>query len=826
MTAQAAAGWVRARAGWCRYALRALAFVTALAACAGPACGSDPSAVYRFYNNRTGTHFYTISAAERDAVVAQYPWFTLEGVAYYAFTAPENGASPVYRFFNKQTGTHFYTISLAERDKVVATYPVFVYEGPVYYAPVGGGDPDTTPLYRFFNTRTGAHFYTTSASERDHVIATWPWFAYEGESYHVYKGVASGATATNQLPKITLALSNAVVTVPASVTLSATGVGDPDGKVTRVSFFQDGAKLVDLALPPYTFTVPITAAGAYNFMAEAADDHGGVTRSAIQRVTAGTRVPVVAASADVWRLLNQATFGATQAEAARVVALGIPGWIDDQFGKPASGYPDSRYNHVQLAQTPDCTTKDPSGVTYPANAPQSICVRDHLTLAMLQRDLFTHAVAASDQLRQRVAWALSQILVVSATEADLSYAYAMSRYQGLMFRHAFGNYRDLLADVSVSPAMGNYLDSVNNDRAAGARVPNENYAREILQLFSIGLTALKPDGTPVLDAAGMPVPTYDQDDIKEYAKIFTGWTYADPANPLADAAQKNKAFYAAPMVPYPTTPTRGHETGAKTLLSGLVAPEGQTIRQDMASAVDSVFRHPNTAPFVSKQLIQRLVTGNPSTGYVQRIAAVFANDGTGVRGNLRAVVRAILLDPEARGPVKSDTAFGSLKEPVLMLTSLIRAVGGVTDGHRLEGAASSLGQRPFYSPTVFNYFPPDATIPGTAILGPEFAIHTSNTAVTRANLVYTLVYSGYAADATVPDAVGTKLNTQQFESLAGDPVALVDRIADVLTAGQLPGAARATIATAVGAVAASDAAARVKMALYLAASSYHFQVQR
>ncbi|MGZ4780205.1 MAG: DUF1800 family protein, partial [Thermoanaerobaculia bacterium] len=632
-------------------------------------------------------------------------------------------------------------------------------------------------------------------------------------------------TPGNQLPKITLGVSSSLVTVPASVTLSATGVSDPDGTVKRVSFYMNGAKLVDLSAPPYTYTVNLTAAGTYSFTAEAADDAGGTTQTVAQNVVAGAQVPVATASADIWRLLNQATFGASQAEAARVVALGIPAWIDDQFTQPVSGYPDAKYNKIQLTQTPDCTNNDPNGVAYPANSPQAMCVRDQLTLAMLQRDFFTNAVGGADQLRQRVAWALSQILVTSGNESDLSYAYVMSRYQNLMFKHAFGNFQNLLQEVSLSPAMGNYLDAVNNDRAAGTRVPNENYAREIMQLFSIGLAELNPDGTPILDVNGMPVPSYDQDDIKEFAKIFTGWTYALAANPLANATAKNPAYYASPMVPYPTTTTRGHETGAKTLLRGTLVPANQTIQQDLAAAVANVFLHPNTGPFIAKQLIQRLVTGNPSPGYVQRIAGVFADNGSGVRGDLKSVVRAILLDAEARGAVKTDPTFGTLKEPVLMLTSLLRATGGVTDGNRLEGAASSLGQRPFYSPTVFNYFPPDATIPGTAILGPEFAIHTSNTAVTRANLVFTLVYNGYAADANIINATGTKLNTQQFEALAATPVAMVDKIADVLTGGQLPAAARATIVTAVNAVAATDAANRARMAVYLTASSYYFQVQ-
>ena len=307
------------------------------------ACAADASAVYRFYNTRTATHFYMISASERDAVIAQYPWFTPEGVAFYAYTSSQLDTSPVYRFFNSQLGTHFYTISEAEKNSVLVNYPEFTYEGPVYYATTTTGD-GRAPLYRFYNTRTGAHFYTTSAEERDHVELTWAWFTYESIGYYVY-------------------------------TSSTPSMGNPGG--------------------------------------------GSV------------------ATADAWRLLNQATFGASQGEAARVASLGIAGWIDDQFAQPVSGYPDSKYNKIQLTRTPDCTTTAPDGTTYPASSAEAICVRDHLTLAMLQRDFFTNAVNAPDQLRQRVAWALSQILVASGVEGDLSYAYVMSRYQGLMFKHAF-----------------------------------------------------------------------------------------------------------------------------------------------------------------------------------------------------------------------------------------------------------------------------------------------------------------------------------------------------------------------------------------------------
>ncbi len=211
-----------------------------------------------------------------------------------------------------------------------------------------------------------------------------------------------------------------------------------------------------------------------------------------------------------------------------------------------------------------------------------------------------------------------------------------------------------------------------------------------------------------------------------------------------------------------------------------------------------------------------------------RVAAAFNDNGSGVRGDMKAVVRAILLDAEARGPAKVDPRFGQLKEPVLMVTGLVRALYGVTDGKGLADISGGLGQRPYASPSVFNYFPPDYTVPGTDILGPEFAIHNSNSAVARTNRVYDLVYSGIAVDATVPNATGTALNTQQFEPLASNPLNLVNAINNVLLGGHLPTAARDLIVTAVTAIPATATnyrASRAKMAVYLMASSFHYQVQ-
>ncbi|HZQ62461.1 MAG TPA: DUF1800 family protein [Casimicrobiaceae bacterium] len=684
----------------------------------------DASPVYRFYNTAKGTHFYTISATERDDVMLRYPTFAYEGPVFWAFAESAPGTSPVYRFFNKQTGTHFYTASESEKDYVIATYPALVFEGPAYYLSQGPG-ADRTALYRFYNTKTGAHFYTTSAQERDNVIATYPQFAYEGTAFYVY------ADST----------------------------------------------------PP-----------------EAAN---------------------VVTTLDAWRLLNQATFGATQAEVARVKSMGLAGWVADQFTQPISGYPDTKYNRIQLTQTVDCGQKDANGANYTASAPQFICYRDNLTPTGMARDLFTNAVSQPDQLRQRVAWALSQILVTSTTEPDLFVAYPMARYQNILFQEAFGNFETLLQRITLSPAMGNYLDMVNNDKAntTTGKVPNENYAREIMQLFSIGLIELKADGTPVLDAQGQPVATYDQAQIKEFARVFTGWTYAKADGTVPTA--KDPAFYNAPMMPYPN----GHDTAAKTLLNNQTLPAAQTIQKDLADAIHNIFMHHNVGPFIGKQLIQKLVTGNPSPGYVARVAAKFNDNGSGVRGDMKAVIQQILLDPEARGDSTADATFGSLRDPVLMVTSLVRALGGTTDGFDLANRTANLGQRPYSSPTVFNFFSPDSTIPGTSVLAPEFGIHNSNSAVARTNLIYTLVYNGIAADNTVPNATGTKLNTQQFESLASNPTALVDKVNQVLLGGALPSAVRDTIAQAVSAVAASDAPNRARMAVYLAASSYQFQVQ-
>ena len=456
--------------------------------------------------------------------------------------------------------------------------------------------------------------------------------------------------------------------------------------------------------------------------------------------------------------------------------------------------------------------------------PTSYCARDNYTPFQLQREFFRNAVMAPDQLRQRVAFALSQIFVVSATEVN--HAYAMQRYQQTLADLAFGNFRDLLVQVTLSPAMGRYLDMANNAKpnpVTGVE-PNENYAREVLQLFAIGTVELAPDGTPLTDAAGKPIATYDQEEIEGYAHVFTGWTYPT-AVALGSAPRpgNNPPYFDGPM----EQRAAFHDFAAKTLLDGATAPANLPMSADLANAIDSIFRHPNVGPFIGRQLIQKLVTGNPSPAYVARVAAAFADNGAGVRGDLRTVVRAILLDPEARAPLQGGSAFGRLREPAQFVVAVARALGATTDGVFFRAQTGAMGQPVFAAPSVFNFYPPDYVIPGTGVLGPEFALQNTATALARINYVNALAFGpAIGPDRTVYGATGTQLDWGPLAALAGDPAALVERLDTLLTHGTLSAEAQQAIVAAVNAVSAADPVTRAKTAFYLVATSPQYQVER
>jgi len=512
---------------------------------------------------------------------------------------------------------------------------------------------------------------------------------------------------------------------------------------------------------------------------------------------AAAPLPAVADDTDLLRFLDQASFGPTSAQIARAQTIGLSAWLEQQLTMRISTYP-------SLPMMPG---------TRPTRCAGD-CQRDHYTMYLLQNRFFVNALYGQDQLRQRVAWALHKILVVSGR--DVTLPSRMAPYLAIFPRNAFGNYRRLLEEVTLNPAMGDYLDMATSTKSR----PNENYAREVLQLFSIGTDLLNPDGTPQLDAEGAPLPAYDQEVVSGFSKVFTGWTYApDPAPGIRN--------FFDPMV----LRANQHDTGPKALLRGVVLPAGQTGQQDLADALDDIFQHPNVGPFIGSRLIRELVTSNPSPAYVARVTAVFDDNGGGVRGDLWAVVKAILLDPEARGAVPAGADQGRLREPALFVIGALRALGarsadglGSSDGY-LSPQVVLMGQDVFRPASVFSYYPAEYLVPGTAgVRGPEFGLLSASTALRRANFVNTMVFSRINVGANAPR--GTSLNLAPLEALAGDPVTLVDELDRLLMHGAMSPDMKAAVVQAVSAVSAANPRLRAQQAAYLACTSSQYQVQR
>ncbi|HJT80178.1 MAG TPA: DUF1800 family protein, partial [Chthoniobacterales bacterium] len=479
------------------------------------------------------------------------------------------------------------------------------------------------------------------------------------------------------------------------------------------------------------------------------------------------------------RFLNQCTCGATAPLIEKVQQQGFDAFLDEQFSIPASS------NLAFLdAQT---STPDP-----------------HDTL----NAWWTLAITAPDQVRQRVQFALNQILVTSFNNGTIyDHPEGMSTYVDLLGRGAFGNYRQLLEEVTLNPTMGVYLDMLRNDKAnpSSGSHPNENYARELMQLFSVGLYQLNIDGSLMLNDVGEPIPTYGQPDVTGLAAVTTGWTFAGSAR-FWDWEHQD---FRQPMMVFP----RHHTPEAKSILSGTVIPANQTPQADLTQALDTIFNHPNVGKFIGRELIQRLVTSNPSPGYVYRVASAFDNNGQGVRGDMKAVIRAILLDYDARGPNKSGHGAGKLKEPVLRLTSLYRALASnPQDGVYSFWLADEFGQIPLWSPTVFNFFSPDYSAPGAiaqaGLVSPEFQITTETTVVEQANTVYAALFWQ-----DIP------LDLSYEESLAGNPPALVGYLDRVFMTSSMSPEMRSVLTTTIGQISVNNPAERVRSALWLVLNS-------
>ncbi|MGQ0543667.1 MAG: DUF1800 domain-containing protein [Blastocatellia bacterium] len=530
-------------------------------------------------------------------------------------------------------------------------------------------------------------------------------------------------------------------------------------------------------------------------------------------------------SGDRIRFLEQATFGPTSELDNRIRRIGLRTWLAEQLEMPYPTYPYPNPPQMPTIPPADCALN-----TNPT------CYRDRYTMIPLQKWFFNEAMYGNSQLRHRVAWALSQIWVTSGnTVTQASHQIA---YNKILSDNAFGNYRTLLQEGTLSPTMGHYLDMVRSTRTN----PNENFPREILQLFSIGLFMLNQDGTLRLDNQGQPIPTYDQQTINNLSKVFTGWTYCNVGCPNALPGILN---YKDPMTVNPAN----HDLTAKTLMNypnavnteiaactDCTTPEATRAYAETSlnRSLDNIFYHPNVGPYIGRLLIQHLVTSDPSPAYVGRVSAAFNDNGQGVRGDMRSVIRAILLDPEARGNIKTAPRYGKLREPVQLISNLTRIFPArdfsgesLSDG-ALASHVTKLGQNPFNSPTVFNYFSPDFVVPGTTVNAPEFEILNTGFSVGRTNLLHTLIFEGITANAT--DSLrGTSLTYSEVLPFAeSDPTgnALLDVLNNKMMHGAMLEAQRNSILTAVQAVPATNPLYRVKTAVYLIAASSHYQIQR
>jgi uncharacterized protein (DUF1800 family) len=585
-----------------------------------------------------------------------------------------------------------------------------------------------------------------------------------------------------------------------------------------------------------------------------------------------------ATPADRVRFQQQATFGYTPALDTEIATIGIEPYIDNQLGLSAVPYypfPDENnptypYWLKPSAPPADCNNTNLVGPPDKPDVPAN-CFRDTYTMYPLQQWFFKEALYGSSQLRHRVAWALSQVWVTSAVEIRQSRH--MTEYYKILYKYALGDdndpntpaladdsYLGLMKAMTLNPAMGEYLDMAYSQKTIPNTVikPNENYPRELLQLFTTGVNELEVTntstyGTEKLDSNGKPIPVYTQAQINDFAEVFTGWTFCNEyvSSTECPKARLGAMNYVDPMKLNPTN----HDTSQKNLLTYTNSvhpiiyacgncttdPAIKTYAEDsLDKALQNIFNHPNVPVFVSKHLIQHLVTSNPSPQYLKRVADKFVNDGTGKRGNMKAVVKAVLMDTEARGDSKTDP-FGKLREPVQLATNIRRAFNvkgystSTSDGVIFKDANFlKMNQRPFYSPSVFNYYSPKniITVGASNLPAPEFGLFTPTTTVGRANFAYTVIFSGIPTSS--PDiSAGTALDLSDLLTIYNSATnegkartAVIEELNLRLLNNTMPVHMESTIQTAMSAISQSDPVSRIKAAVYLVVTSAEFQVQR
>lgn len=612
--------------------------------------------------------------------------------------------------------------------------------------------------------------------------------------------------ADNIKPVLTL-IGNAIDTVKfgeSYVDLGVSAVDDEDGDISSSVRVET--------------TLNTRFPGHYQINYQVTDSAGSDAVLVTRQVT--VEKASIESSEDAFRFLQRATFGPTIADVTQLTQQGYEAWLDQQIAMNMS------------LHLPNLRTRM-ARHDYPLDSISAIA--DGSSLLRLLRDAwFDLALNSEDQLRHRVAFALGQILVISSEPGDLRHrAQGLANYNDILIKNAFGNFKNLLKEVTLNPMMGHYLSMRRNRKAniAQGTSPDENYAREVMQLFSLGLVLLNQDGTPKLDENNQQIPAYTQENILNFARVFTGWNYGN-----------YDRFWGSPRtLESELLPMKGfdeqHDKDEKTLLLGATIPSGRSVTYEMEFAIDNLFHHPNVGPFIGKQLITKLVTSNPSTEYVARVAAVFADNGNGVRGDLGATVRAILMDPDALlGHQETPLVFGKLKEPLLKFTALWRAfdaVGADPNRIRFTHTLATLGQEVLRAPSVFNFFSPDFSKPGAIrdqnLVSPEFQILGESRAINMHNQLRRLARSSpYQADGVNSTKNRVILDIEDEKLLASDASALVDHLINKLIGEPISEITRSIIIDRVSLISNSDSNAenRVDEAIYMIIVSPEFAVQR